>query len=167
MDKLLKVFIGICLLRTGPQHLPESRFLVTSIITLHWVLGVVLSLFTLELPQALLAGLLGSLVPIATVQGLLILHRMSHRLIPTLEALLGTEFLLGLIALPLTAWFYMDMNNRLMPSLLSLFLIGWGIVIATHIFRHALNITQPLAFSFALGYTFIAYSVMGLIAPGG
>ena len=41
--------------------------------------------------------------------------------------------------------------------------IVWSVVVTVHILRHALGVNQGIALLFALGYTFLAYSVMGLV----
>jgi hypothetical protein len=122
-------------------------------------------LFTLALPQALLAALIGTVLLYAVVQGLLSAHRKPQRVSQTVTALAGCEVLLGALALPLTAWFYAveEGSARIVPSLLSLVIIVWSVVVTVHILRHALQVSQGIALLFALGYTFLAYSVMGLV----
>jgi hypothetical protein len=165
MNQLLKVFVNICLLRSGPQQLPASRFLLLLVLLAHLLTGLVFVLFTLALPQALLAALIGTVLLYAVVQGLLSAHRKPQRVSQTVTALAGCEVLLGALALPLTAWFYAveEGSARIVPSLLSLVIIVWSVVVTVHILRHALQVSQGIALLFALGYTFLAYSVMGLV----
>lgn len=167
MLQLLKVFVDICLLRAGPQDLPAARFLLWSILVLHALLGLSLALFTLPLPQALLTAVIGTALLLAVVQGLLLAYRKPARLWQTATALAGSEVVLGLAALPPTLWFYTveGAEARLVPSLLSLLLIVWSVVVTVHILRQALEVNQGIALLLALGYTFLAYSVAGLVAP--
>lgn len=165
MEQLLKVFMDICRLRAGPQHLPASRFLLLLTLLTHALLGLVFALFTLPPVQSLLAALLGTVLLLGVVQGLLLVHRKPQRLQQTATALAGCEIVLGLLALPLTAWFYAVEGDsaRAVPSLLSLVVIVWSVVVTVHILRHALEVNQGIALLFALGYTFLAYSMMGLV----
>lgn len=165
MQQLLKVFVAICLLRAGPQHLPASRFLLGLALAAHVLLGLAFALFTLPLAQALLAAVIGTALLLGVVQALLLVHRKSQRVQQTATALAGSEFLLGLLALPPTLWFHAVQGNsaRIVPSLLSLLLIVWSVVVTVHILRHALKVSQGIALLFALGYTILAYSVMGLV----
>ncbi len=165
MQQLLKVFVAICLLRAGPQHLPASRFLLGLALVAHVLLGLAFALFTLPLAQALLAAVIGTALLLGVVQALLLVHRKSQRLQQTATALAGSEFILGLLALPPTLWFHAVQDNsaRIVPSLLSLLLIVWSVVVTVHILRHALEVSQGIALLFALGYTILAYSVMGLV----
>ncbi|MEW6646429.1 MAG: hypothetical protein AB1450_04480 [Pseudomonadota bacterium] len=167
MRQLLKVFVDICLLRAGPQYLPAARFLLLLILALHVLLGFAFALFTVPLPQALLAAAVGTALLVVVVQGLLLAHRKAARLTQTATALAGSEIVLGLAALPPTVWFYAveGAEARLVPSLLSLLIIVWSVVVTVHILRHALEVNQGIALLLALGYTFLTYSVMGLVVP--
>lgn len=165
MNPLLKVFLDICLLRKGPQDVPASMFLLGLVVAAHWALGVVFSLFTLPPLHAALSGLIGTLLLLGMVQGLLALHRKPARLLQTATALAGVEILLGLIALPFSAWVFWWESDRLVPSLISLTIIVWSVVVASHILRHALGVTQAVAVLFALSYTLLSYTVVGLVVP--
>lgn len=167
MQQLLKVFVDICLLRAGPQHLPASRFLLLLMLLLHVVLGVAFALFSLPLAASLLAAMLGTVLLYGVVQGLLLVHRKPQRVMQTATALAGSEVFLGLLALPPTFWFYAVASDsaRAVPSLLSLMIIVWSVVVTVHILRHALEVSQGIALLFALGYTILAYTVVGLVVP--
>lgn len=165
MDKLLRVYVDICLLRAGPQQLPASAFLLGLTLAAHALLGLLFALFSLALPQALAAALVGSAVLLAVVQGLLLLHRKPQRLYQAASALAGSEVVIGLLALPLNAWFYAmeEDSQRLLPALLTLGLLVWGVMVARHIFRQALDANPLTALLFALGYTLLAYSAVELV----
>lgn len=165
MLQLLKVFVYICLLRAGPQDLPAARILLVLALVAHALLGVGFALFSLPLAQSLLAAGLGTALLYGVVYGLLLVHRKAARITQTATALAGCEVVLGLLALPPTFWFYAAASDsaRAVPSLLSLVIIVWSVVVTVHILRHALAVSQGIALLFALGYTILAYSVMGMV----
>ena len=167
MNPLIKVFVDICLLRAAPQRLPASRFLLGLVLLMHWSLGVAFAVLSVPLAESLLTSMIGTLLLLAVVYGLLTAHHVPQRLYQTATALAGSEVLLGVLALPLSLWIVYAQGDRTVPALLSLVLIGWGIVVAAHILRHALNVGQLLAFVFAFSYTVLSYSIVGLVAPGG
>ncbi len=166
MEQLLRVFVDICLLRAGPQRLPASRFLLALVAVVHWVLGVTFASFNLALAQSLAAALIGTLLLLGMVQLLVALHRRPERFLQTAIALAGAEVLLGIAALPFSLWVYWGDAAPLLPSLLSLGIILWGVVVTMHIFRHALNVPHWIALLFAFGYTLLSYTLVGLIIPG-
>ena len=131
----------------------------------HWGTGVLLGLFSLTPTMALLSALVGTLIMVALVHGLLLLHRQHSRVTQTLTALAGCEVLIGLLALPLTVLFYAGGTMAELASLLSLLLLGWNVAVAAHIFRHALNVSMGMGILFAVGYTLISMSLSGFIAP--
>lgn len=163
METLIRALVAIALLRRGPQTLPASTFLLYLALAAHWGTGVLLGLFSLPPAMALLSALAGTLVMVALVHGLLLLHRLHARVTQTLTALAGCEVLLGLLALPLTLLFYAGGGMAELAALLSLLLLGWNVAVAAHIFRHALNVSVGMGVLFAIGYTLISMSLSGLI----
>jgi hypothetical protein len=165
MGALFRVIWQIALLRQGPQVLPASSALLWLALAAHWLTGVVLALYTLSPGEAMLSAFIGTLIMVALVHSLLVVHRLQYRFVQTLTALAACEALLGIIAIPLTAWFYMGGDIRDIAAMFSLLLLGWNIAIAAHIFRHALKVTMGMGFLFAVGYTLISISLGGVIGP--
>lgn len=167
MNKLLKVFVDICLFRAGPQQLPASGFLLGLVFAVHWLLGIVLEWLTQPLTESLLTALVDTLLPLAVVYGLLTLYRRPARLPQTATALLGSEVVLNLLLLPLGVWTVFGGVNAAVPMLLSLLLVVWAVAVATHIFRHALNVNRGIAAAYAVGYTLLSYALSLYMSHGG
>ena len=167
MNVLLDIYLRIALMRSPPQVLPASRFLLGLVLILHWVCGVALTLFTEPLGKALFNSLLGTLIMVALVHGILALHGRAGRVVQTLSAIAGCEALIGLLAIPVTAWFYADGVAKDLAALFSLLLLGWNVAIVAHILRHALSTTQLAGFIYAMAYMLFSIGVAGLITPGG
>jgi len=165
MGALFRIIWQIALLRQGPQALPASSALLWLALGSHWLIGVLLGLGTLPLEMAMLSALVGTLLMVALVHGLLLLHRRHSRAPQTLTALAACEILLGLFAIPVGVWFNMGGGLQDIAVLLSLALFGWNIAIAAHILRHALEVSPGMGFLFAVGYTLVAISLGGLFLP--
>ena len=166
MQALIETFWSILRLRTGPQILPTSRFLLALTLLLHWMVGVGLGTFSLAPGMALASSLVGTLMVVAFVNGLLSLRGFGDRTVQTLTALAGCEVLLGALAIPLTAWFFVVPEaQRALPGLLSLLLLGWNIALAGHIFRHALGVSSGMGLLAALGYIFVSFALSDFITP--
>lgn len=165
MAALFKVFWQIALLRKGPQVLPASRELMLVVLAAHWLLGVVLVVDTFSLDRALLSGLVGTLILVATVHGLLVLRHRHSRVTQTLSALAGCEVLLGLLMLPLLAMLHLGGGAQSMAALFWLLLIGWNVAIAAHIFRHALEVKQGLGLLFGVAYIILSMTLTSFLVP--
>lgn len=165
MGALFRIIWQIAILRQGPQVLPTSSALLWLVLGAHWLTGVILAAYTLPFDEAMLSALVGTLIMVALVHALLLMHRLQHRFVQTLSALAACEALLGVIAVPLTAWFYMGGDIRDIAAMFSLLLLGWNIAIAANIFRHALNISMGMGFLFAVGYTLVSISLGSFIGP--
>ncbi len=160
------LFTRLCFLRTGPQDVPDSPVLMWSMLVLHWLLGLVLVLFSHGIGQAAATALVGTLLVVALVHGALTFTGRPHRFSQTVTAMAGAEFMLGLLALAITLWYYSG-GSEWVASALSLLLLGWNVAVAAHIFRHALDGTPLLGVASALAYTMISYFVSGLLTGAG
>lgn len=167
METLVRAILSIALLRRGPQILPASTFLLALALTAHLGTGVLLGLFSLSPVLALSSALAGTLIMVALVHGLLLVHRLHSRVTQTLTALASCEVLIGLLALPLTVLFYAGGGLAELAALLSLLLLGWNVAVAAHIFRHALNVSVGMGVLFAIGYTLVSMSLSGFIGSAG
>lgn len=135
-------------------------------LVLHWLLGLVLALFSYPVGQAAAAALIGTLLVVVLVHGALMVTGHSHRFGQAVTAMAGAEFLLGMLALVVTLWYYSG-GNEWTASAFSLLLLGWNVAVAAHIFRHALDGTPLLGIASALAYTMISYFVSGLLTGAG
>ncbi|MCK9529336.1 MAG: hypothetical protein M0R77_02030 [Gammaproteobacteria bacterium] len=166
MYSFASLFVRLCFLRVGPQCVPDSPALLWTMLVSHWLLGMVLALFTYPVGQAAALALIGTLLTVALVHGALVFAGRSHRFGQTVTAMAGAEFMLGVLALVISLWYY-NGGSEWAASLFSLLLLGWNVVVAAHIFRHALDGTRLLGIASALTYTMISYFVSGLLIGAG
>lgn len=163
MNPLLKAFLEICLFRAGPQILPANRFLLGLMLLIHFLLGAVLALFAMGPGRSLLSALIGTLTMVAAVHAVLTLAGKSARTVQALTALAGGEMVIGLLALPVSVWYYGDIGSQTIPALLSLGLMAWSLGITAHILRHAIETSQWNAFMLAVGYMVLAFILTGFV----
>lgn len=72
---------------------------------------------------------------------------------------------MGLLALPLMLWIVRQgpQGDSQFPSLLMLVLMVWSIAVMAHILRHAFNTSVWIGALYALGYTFLSWTLTGWI----
>lgn len=168
MRALLDLFLDICLLRKGPQHLPPSSILLKLALVAYGLSGLLLLLVSVALPTALLLTLLDLGLLAGLTYGVLYGFGYGMRFVRTLAALAGSGTLLQLIALPLSVWLNQEAARHELsglPSLLWLALLGWSIAIMTHILHHALSVSRGVALWYALGYLAISWTLSGWLHP--
>lgn len=162
MKSLTRTLIDICLLRESPLATSSSRVVSMGLVGLHWSLGSVLSAFRLPPEQSIASSLLGTLLVVALTQSFLLFRGLGERFFPTLNAMVGTDLIFGLVAVPLSAWFYNAPDSGI-SQLLSLVLIAWSIAVTAHIMRHSLSVTPSIGFLAAMSYTFVSFFIASLI----
>jgi len=131
MTALLQLFINLCRLRSTPQDLPTSHFLMMLTAAGYFLVGLAVSL--LEPVDTLMLAALAWL-------SLWIIGK-TPRFTQTYTALAGTGVLFGLLGWPLITFLQgLPEGQGSSLSLLLLGLIIWNIMVIGHILRHALGI---------------------------
>jgi hypothetical protein len=167
MNVLLKYFVDLCLLRTGPQDLPASPTLFRLAIAADVLISLLLSLsMRLETGPTILQGFVEIALLLALLWLVLNLTNNRARFLQSATAALGSSALLGVAALPVISLAgSSDEDLALLAGLSMLGLVIWSIVVLGHILRHALEIRQGQGVMLAVGYTFFSYALMGLLFP--
>jgi hypothetical protein len=167
MLALFNLFLDICLLRKGPQDVPASATLVKMCLLAYGLSGLLVLMLSTPIPVALLQILLDMVLLSGLLYLALILRRHPKRFEQALSAVTGTGALMGLLALPLMTWIVRQESggDTSLPSLLLLVLMVWSIAIMAHILRHALDTSIWVGALYALGYTFLSWTLAGWIGP--
>ncbi|MDF1584090.1 MAG: hypothetical protein RQ733_00255 [Methyloprofundus sp.] len=164
MYHYLALIFNICLFKQGPQDIPYSQ----TILRLSVIGYAIISFMLIQMSVSELSALLQVAVELIIIFSFsslaLTLAKKRQRFLQTTCALLGTDALISLFAMPAIASLSINPNNGL-AFLAMLALMIWHWVITAHIIRHALS----QSFSFALGiaflYIFSAYQIMGVLFP--
>ncbi len=163
MYELIKTYWQLCLLRLGPQDLPNSSVLLYATLVVYLVVDFALTVLDLSFGASILAALIDAGLLLAFTGLLLWGRSLPERMTQAFTALLGSGALLGALAFPVLSWqFALGVKNPniLVPSLLLLALFVWNITVVGHIFRHALSGSIGLGLGLAVLYVFISINIM-------
>ncbi len=164
MLEIFRLFFDICLLKKGPQDIPESRFLFWFSLTLYALVGFLmlrLSEGWLESFFQLLAGIIMLFVFIA---GILFFTAKVSRFFAVVTAMLGSDALISFFALPVIGSITSG-RISVYAELVYLGLIIWSWLVMGHIFRHALTLPLSFGLGLAFAYIFSTFLVMGFLFP--
>ncbi|MGH8498363.1 MAG: hypothetical protein ACRERV_06110 [Methylococcales bacterium] len=162
----MKKFLDICLFRLGPQDLPASAFLFGLVLCLNGIVGLVI----LSIEAPLLTAIAEFLVSLGLLVGfiwiLLALDGKTLRFQQTLTALLGTDIVISLAALPFLIWISFDHHFTAATYLLVASMI-WNVAVVGHIIRHALS--SPYLFGLGLSFLYFlgSFIVMNFLFSAG
>jgi hypothetical protein len=165
-DDLLKALINaaveICLLRLGPQQLPASSALLALLLLFNLLIGVLMSIAThVGIAIGLLQSLFELVLMLGTLYLALNLTRKHMRFNQTAIALLLSNLLIGVLALPLFSWYQRTAATE--SGLLLLVLIFWSIVVQGHIIRHAFTVDLNLGIAASVLYTLVSWNLTALL----
>lgn len=169
MIQLVTFFWGLCMLKTAPQDLPASPFLLGLTLLAYFVMSMLVSVLQWPIPQAVLTALLDTLLLTILCYALLWARLFGGRFLQTLTALAGSGALLGMIAVPLILWQKQagaPANGIAgLPSLLLLIWTAWNVVVVGHILRHALSTLFALGIGLAGVYAYITFQLIRIFLP--
>ncbi|MBK1647278.1 hypothetical protein [Rhabdochromatium marinum] len=166
MLAILHFFLDLCLLKRAPQDLPASREIFVLVFAASMLGSMLLAMSAGE--QALiglLQGLLDSGLMLLVLAAVLQHLGKPTRLLQTATALIGTDTLIGLLALvPLSQAVGAEEQSSalLLAGVLFTALVLWGVLITAHILRHAFEIRLIQGVFLA-----IVYDVLSLLVVGG
>ena len=166
VQRLIFVFVDIALHRRGPEDLPSSQFLFLIILGSYFFVGLFILQIRESFSQALGLVLFDGTLYLFFVWALLGMRGYLSRFIQTATALLGTEILLNLIAVPLLLWIEIigdAASPPILPALLFSLIIFWGIDIAGFVLSRALQLTYFVGVLVMIGYFFASFSLRGLL----
>lgn len=168
MIALIKPFVEICLLRLRPQDLPASGLLLGAALVAHTISAALVSIVSLPLGRALLAGITDTLLLGLLTVSALYLQRRQTRAQQTLTALAGCGTILGILALPVIAWLHTASQagrDLAVPGFLLLILVGWSLTVAGHVLRHALSTAFIFGLVLALVFYWISVNILKFLFP--
>lgn len=166
MSALAAVFIDIALHRSGPERLPSTPFLVTLLLALYFPVNAV-RLYV----SGAAAGFDYVFVVIDTalffgfVYGVLSFFRRKRRFRQTASALLGTDILINLIGIPVSAGGSAVTNSTFatIVSVIYLILFLWWIDVAGFIISKAIEQPYVVGVMFTIFYVVAALSVLSAL----
>ncbi len=169
--RLLGRFMAICLLRAGPQDLPESRFLLALCTLAYALAGLLLTLGQQSLAGTVLLVVIDLVLTASLLQALLWARSLTPRLTRSLTAVFGCGALLETLAIPIVAWQGASLsgggtavsNGLLVSSLLLWLWLFWNLVVLGHILAQTLGTRFFIGMGLALVYTYLSINISRIV----
>ena len=169
--RLLGRFMSICLLRAGPQDLPESRFLLVLSTLAYALAGLLLTLGQQSLSGTVLLVVIDLGLTTALLYALLWSRSLTARLTRSLTAVFGCGAILETLAIPIVTWQGLSLgdggvtvSNALLFSTLLLWLwLFWNLVVLGHILAQTLGTRFFIGMGLALVYTYLSINISRIV----
>jgi hypothetical protein len=166
---MIQRYIDLCLFKASPADMPASANLLKLTLLVYFSVGVAICLMDMGWTMSLFSSFSDMIFMIIAVGLLLQIHGLQIRFQQTLMALSGAGICLGLVSLPVVIWFNSIAEAEQASSYAMLFMIiimFWGLMITSHIFRYALDISVGFATVITVIYTVLSLLVLGLTMSG-
>lgn len=164
MTAFVKLFVDICFFKKGPQDIPASSFLFRLVLLAYFLIGVSLLMLQATWLDAVIQALAEAGVTLGFIWLTLLVSHKAARFQQTATAMLGTDALISIGALPLLVWLEAGSSIQFpYPYILLLGLMLWHLAIVSHILRHALSKPLSLGVGVAILYVLVSYQVMSAL----
>ncbi len=168
MLQLIRTWFDICLLRTGPQDLPASGFLLGLSLACYVLVSFLVASPSSGFIVAVQLAALDVGMLAVFVASLLYLQSKTGRIGQTLSAMAGSGSLMGLFALPLVLLVDPDLPADQVSALLAgswLSLLIWNLFVMAHIMRHALSTSFAIGLGAAVLYALVSMQIVATLFP--
>lgn len=172
MNALIRRIVDICLLRAGPQDLPDSAFLLQATLVGYLLSGMLIATSNQDLWTASLLVAVDVVLLACLLFMLLWARSLIHRYRQTLTAILGTGIILELISWPILGWQSHNIsqpgvsNSLMFSSLLLWSWLFWNILVLGHILRNTLATQLMIGIGIAMLYLFLSFNISRILIGG-
>ncbi len=161
MKKVIDSFWKICLLKSAPQDLPASNFLLLMSVLAYGLAGIMIGMISMPPGQTFISSLLDIALVGSMTQLLLWIKDMQPRFQQAFTALMGTGAILAFLALPvLFLQIQMGEQPAFIPSLIIICMVLWNLTVVGHILRHAISAPFFVGMLLAVTYMYVSMSIM-------
>ncbi len=168
MREIFQTVLKICLLRAGPQDLPDSKALLRFFCVAYIATGFLSSMVTFGPSVALILALLDVSFLALFVYALLKFQGLLSRYNQTFLALLGVGALMMFLSVP---FLLLQSGSMLagepatgLPAILITLLTFWNLAAMGHVFKNAVNTSVFMGALISVSYLLLSLIVFGMIA---
>ncbi len=161
MQLILKFYWQMCLLRSGPERLPASTFVLGLSLVLYFIVAMATNLLSRDDIGVLKATAfiaIGLGVEASIVAALLAFKSLGNRFIQTMSALLGANTLILVMTLPISILLTSteEPSMRMLFETVFLGIFVWWLSIAGFILHRAADVSLALGMATAFGIEILA-----------
>ena len=146
MQQILRFYLEICLLRTGPHRAPTAVPFITFLLGIYLVLTTISLLISREdfsLQRTLAIISLGLAAETSCIWALLTLKNVADRFRATFVTLLGTSTLFNVAVTPLN-WMLLNTESSPLTTIAITgywILLGWWLLVAGFVLHRAIRVS--------------------------
>lgn len=163
---VLRLLLDICLFRKGPEDVPASAVLLGLTLLGYVLVGLLLLSFQIGIGAALLQVFAEGAMDLAFLRLLLWTAQKPHRFLQAATALVGSDALISLLALPLLLAQGVEGFAAVLYFPLLAMMI-WHVAVFGMIFGRSISKSFPVGIAVALLYTLLSVQIMAKLFPAG
>lgn len=165
---LARLFFDICLLKKGPQDVPDSSDVQIMVFMTYLLAGSVLISSGLPWSDALYQSIIETLLVAIFMYVLLLFFSLPNRFKQSITAIYGSGTLITVLSIPFIFWLDTLIKSESSTGVagLAVFLIVcWSFVVMGHIIRETIQKSLAISLLLTFCYLYLSYQVIHLVFP--
>jgi hypothetical protein len=165
---LLKPIIDICLIKGGPQSLPESQYLLKLFFVAYFLSGAVLLSSSLSYVEACSQSFIDAVLVGIFIYALTRFFYFQHRYTQSLTAIYGGGAVITLVSTPFFFWLEaLSVNEKPTGavSLVVFLIVCWSFIVMANIIRETIHKGFPMSLLLTFCYLYVSYQVINFLCP--
>ncbi|HIF17712.1 MAG TPA: hypothetical protein EYG50_08425 [Cycloclasticus sp.] len=165
---LLRLFLDLCLIKKGPQDVPDNTMLMKIVFFTYFMSGTVLLSGNIPIIDAVIQALIDTVLIGLFMYVLVSFFSVPNRFNQSLIAIYGSGALITVFSTPFIFWVQTLSNNE-QPTgaagLVVFLIVCWSFVVMANIIRETIrkNLSTCLLLTFC--YLYLSYQLINMLYP--
>lgn len=165
---LLRIFVDLCLIRKGPQDLPDSNALLKVVFFIYFISGSLLLSSSMELAEAVVQSCIETLLLGLFMYLLVSFFAVKNRFNQSVTAIYGSGALITTFSAP----FVFLMGNMAKNDgstgavgLIVFLIVCWSFIVMANIIRETIQKSLGISLLLTFCYLYLSYQVIQTVYP--
>ena len=165
---LLRIFVDLCLIKKGPQDVPDSSVLLKAVFFIYFLSGTLLLSSSVALSEAVAQSFIETLLLGFFVYLLLTFFAVKNRFNQSVTAIYGSGALITTLSVPFVFLMGSMTNSEGSTGAVGLIvflIVCWSFVVLANIIRETIQKSLGICLLLTFCYLYLSYQVIQLIYP--
>jgi len=165
---LLRIFVDLCLIKKGPQDVPDSIALLKVVFFIYFLSGTLLLSSSMEFSEAIVQSFIETLLLGLFIYLLVIFFAVKNRFNQSVIAIYGSGALITILSAPFVFLMgNMEKNDGSTGAvgLVVFLIVCWSFIVIANIIRETIQKSLGISLLLTFCYLYLSYQVIQIVYP--
>jgi hypothetical protein len=165
---LLRIFVDLCLIKTGPKEVPDSEVLLKLVFLIYFLAGTLLLSSSMEFSEAVIQSFIETLLVGLFIYILAIFFAVKNRFNQSITAIYGSGALITIFSVPFV---FMIENltkqggSTGVVGMIVFLIVCWSFIVMANIIREMIQKSFSISLLLTFCYLYLSYQVIQMVYP--